>query len=113
MTDDYDHGQTDSSPRTPPHSIEAEQSVLGSLMLDERAWEDVSEMLLDGDFYRHDHRLIFRAVLHLVSQEQPIDVVTVAEDVLLLVQLRSRSEACALVELAGPLEPEAGVVGGL
>ncbi|MAD47553.1 MAG: replicative DNA helicase [Oceanospirillaceae bacterium] len=80
MTDDYDHGQTDSSPRTPPHSIEAEQSVLGSLMLDERAWEDVSEMLLDGDFYRHDHRLIFRAVLHLVSQEQPIDVVTVAEE---------------------------------
>ena len=81
MTDEYDHGQAESnSPRTPPHSIEAEQSVLGSLMLDDRAWEDVSELLLDTDFYRHDHRLIFRAIMHLVEQEQPIDVVTVAEE---------------------------------
>ena len=49
-------------------------------MLDDRAWEDVSELLLDTDFYRHDHRLIFRAIMHLVEQEQPIDVVTVAEE---------------------------------
>ena len=68
------------SSRMPPHSVEAEQSVLGSLMLDERAWETVSETLLDTDYYRHDHRIIFRAIQHLVAQEQPIDVVTVAEE---------------------------------
>ena len=75
----HEHRQ-ESSQRTPPHSVEAEQSVLGSLMLDERAWESVAETLQDTDFYRHDHRLIFRAIQHLVSQEQPIDVVTVAEE---------------------------------
>ncbi|GAA6146785.1 replicative DNA helicase [Thalassolituus maritimus] len=78
-----DFGQdTDSvgSGRVPPHSVEAEQSVLGALMLDERAWETVSETLRDTDYYRHDHRLIFRSIQHLVAQEQPIDVVTVAEE---------------------------------
>lgn len=81
MNDDF--GQdTDSvgSGRVPPHSVEAEQSVLGALMLDERAWETVSETLRDTDYYRHDHRLIFRSIQHLVAQEQPIDVVTVAEE---------------------------------
>ncbi len=80
MSDDYNPDQQTVSQRTPPHSVEAEQSVLGSLMLDERAWEAVAETLQDTDFYRHDHRLIFRAVQHLVAQEQPIDVVTVAEE---------------------------------
>ncbi|WP_028293244.1 replicative DNA helicase [Oceanobacter kriegii] len=84
MNDDYqsDYQSDDqpSSSRTPPHSVEAEQSVLGALMLDERAWETVSESLLDTDFYRQDHRLIFRAIGHLSSVEQAIDVVTVAEE---------------------------------
>jgi len=80
MTDEYESERSQSSQRTPPHSVEAEQSVLGSLMLDERAWEAVAELLLDTDFYRHDHRLIFRSIRHLVDQEQPIDVVTVAEE---------------------------------
>lgn len=80
MSDDYNSDQQTASQRTPPHSVEAEQSVLGSLMLDERAWETVAETLQDNDFYRHDHRLIFRAIQHLVAQEQPIDVVTVAEE---------------------------------
>ncbi|QQD25088.1 replicative DNA helicase [Venatoribacter cucullus] len=80
MSDDYNSDQQTASQRTPPHSVEAEQSVLGSLMLDERAWETVAETLQDNDFYRHDHRLIFRAIQHLVAQEQPIDVVTVSEE---------------------------------
>ncbi|MDO6681289.1 MULTISPECIES: replicative DNA helicase [unclassified Oceanobacter] len=81
MTDDYHNDDTaTTSQRTPPHSVEAEQSVLGALMLDERAWESVSETLRDNDFYRHDHRLIFRAIQHLSSVEQAIDVVTVAEE---------------------------------
>ena len=84
MNDDYSpdhsHGNESSSARVPPHSIEAEQSVLGALMLDERAWESVSETIQDNDFYRHEHRLIFRSIAHLTASEQPIDVVTVAEE---------------------------------
>lgn len=82
MNDDYlqDEMEAGSSIRTPPHSVEAEQSVLGALMLDQRAWESVSESVQDADFYRHDHRLIFRAIAHLSSVEQAIDVVTVAEE---------------------------------
>ena len=53
--------------KVPPHSIEAEQAVLGGLMLDNNAWERVLDQVSDGDFYRHDHRLIFRAVHKPVS----------------------------------------------
>ena len=84
MNDDYSpdhsHGNESSSARVPPHSVEAEQSELGALMLDERAWESVSETIQDNDFYRHEHRLIFRSIAHLTASEQPIDVVTVAEE---------------------------------
>nr|GFA20640.1 hypothetical protein [Tanacetum cinerariifolium] len=65
--------------KVPPHSIEAEQAVLGGLMLDNNAWERVLDQVSDGDFYRHDHRLIFRAIAKLADQNQPIDVVTLAE----------------------------------
>ncbi|MGV8502057.1 DnaB-like helicase N-terminal domain-containing protein, partial [Pseudomonas aeruginosa] len=53
--------------KVPPHSIEAEQAVLGGLMLDNNAWERVSDSVSDGDFYRHDHRLIFRAIYKLAE----------------------------------------------
>lgn len=66
--------------RTPPHSLDAEQSVLGGLLLDNRAWESVSEVLEDNDFYSHKHRNIYRAIKSLVDQEQPVDVVTVSEE---------------------------------
>jgi replicative DNA helicase len=65
--------------KVPPHSIEAEQAVLGGLMLDNNAWERVLDQVSDGDFYRHDHRLIFRAIAKLADQNSPIDVVTLAE----------------------------------
>ncbi|KPY32177.1 Replicative DNA helicase [Pseudomonas syringae pv. primulae] len=65
--------------KVPPHSIEAEQAVLGGLMLDNNAWERVLDQVSDGDFYRHDHRLIFRAIARLADQNSPIDVVTLAE----------------------------------
>ncbi len=79
MTDQAPDQQT-LSLRTPPHSIDAEQSVLGGLLLDNRAWEAVSEVLEDTDFYSHKHRNIYRAIKSLVDQEQPIDVVTVSEE---------------------------------
>jgi len=62
-----------------PHSIEAEQSVLGGLLLSNDAWDAVAEQLSAGDFYRPDHRLIFRQMARLADANEPIDPVTVAE----------------------------------
>jgi replicative DNA helicase len=65
--------------KVPPHSIEAEQAVLGGLMLDNEAWVLVAERIAEEDFYRNDHRLIFRALAALNNDGKPGDVVTVAE----------------------------------
>lgn len=65
--------------KTPPHSQEAEQAVLGGLMLDNQAWDDVAGVLVEDDFYRQDHRLIFRAQEFLGEEGQPRDVVTLSE----------------------------------
>jgi len=66
--------------KKPPHSIEAEQSVLGGLMLDNNAWDTVAEVVAADNFYRHDHRLIFRNMEKLVHEQKPIDVVTLSEE---------------------------------
>ncbi|MFO1273662.1 MAG: replicative DNA helicase [Rubrivivax sp.] len=65
--------------RVPPHSVEAEQSVLGGLLLDNLAWDRAADLLTETDFYRHEHRLIFTAVSALVNQSKPADVITVFE----------------------------------
>ncbi len=65
--------------KVPPHSIEAEQSVLGGLMLSGRAWDEIADRISEIDFYRTDHRLIFRALGALVDTQKPRDVVTVSE----------------------------------
>ncbi|MGE5492067.1 MAG: replicative DNA helicase [Actinomycetota bacterium] len=65
--------------RVPPHSIEAEQSVLGGLLLDNQAWDRMGDLLSDTDFYRDEHRRIFRAIKGLLEHAKPADVVTVAE----------------------------------
>jgi replicative DNA helicase len=65
--------------RVPPHSIEAEQSVLGGLLLDNLAWDRAADLLTDSDFYRLEHRLIFAAIGALVAQTKPADVITVFE----------------------------------
>jgi replicative DNA helicase len=65
--------------RTLPHSIEAEQSVLGGLMLDATAWDAVADVLTAQDFYRADHRIIFGAAAAVSEQGSPIDVVTLSE----------------------------------
>lgn len=67
------------SPRVPPHSIEAEQAVLGGLMLDNEAWDRVADRVSENDFYRREHRLLFRAIGELAESDQPRDVVTVSE----------------------------------
>ena len=65
--------------RVPPHSIEAESSVLGGLLLDNGAWDRVGDLLVDGDFYRHEHKLIFAATGTLINASKPADVITVYE----------------------------------
>lgn len=65
--------------KTAPHSIEAEQSVLGGLMLDNLAWDKIADLVVEEDFYRQDHRLIFRAIAELSTKNSPFDVVTLSE----------------------------------
>lgn len=65
--------------RLPPQSIEAEQAVLGGLMLAPDSWDRISDQLSDGDFYRRDHALIFRAIRELAEKNRPFDAVTLGE----------------------------------
>jgi replicative DNA helicase len=64
---------------TPPHSVEAEQSVLGALLIDTTSWDQAADIVSVEDFYRPDHRLIFEALAELSLGGRPGDVVTVAE----------------------------------
>ena len=65
--------------KAPPHSMDAEQAVLGGLMLDPNAWDRIADKLIEEDFYRKDHRILFRAVGQLKEAGQPCDAVTLAE----------------------------------
>ena len=65
--------------KLPPHSVEAEQSVLGGLLLDNAAWDKIADMIGESDFYRADHRLIYRHISKLVGNARPADVITVSE----------------------------------
>ena len=85
--DDYGPDRQVAQLRIPPHSIEAESSVLGGLLLDNGAWDRVSDLLSDADFYRYEHRLVFGAVGSLINTSRPADVITVFE------QLQSQGKA--------------------
>ncbi|WP_372742910.1 replicative DNA helicase, partial [Neptunomonas sp.] len=74
------HDEEVANVKVAPHSIEAEQSVLGGLMLDNNAWDTASEVVTEEHFYRHDHRLIYRVMQKLVNNQQPVDVVTLSEE---------------------------------
>jgi len=74
-----DHESSAPAPRVPPHSVEAEQAVLGGLMLATDAWDRVADRVYEEDFYRREHRLLFRALGELADADQPRDVVTVSE----------------------------------
>ncbi|MFC7518201.1 replicative DNA helicase [Herbaspirillum sp. GCM10030257] len=65
--------------RVPPHSIEAEQSVLGGLLLDNAAWDRIADFVHEDDFYRYDHRIIFQHIVKLINATRPADVITVYE----------------------------------
>ena len=65
--------------RVPPQSVEAEQAVLGGLMLDPNAYDRIADQLNDNDFYRRDHQLIYRAIAELAQKSKPFDAVTLGE----------------------------------
>ncbi|MFN9951792.1 MAG: DnaB-like helicase N-terminal domain-containing protein, partial [bacterium] len=70
--------------RVPPHSIEAEQSVLGGLLIDTSAWDRAADMVSDGEFYRLEHKLIFVAIGKLITAGKPADVITVNDELSVL-----------------------------
>lgn len=65
--------------KRPPSSIEAERSVIGGLLLDNEAWDKIADLLYEHDFYRREHRVIFKSIQKLVSIEEPFDVITLSE----------------------------------
>ena len=65
--------------KVPPHSVQAEQSLLGGLLLDNRAWDQIADLLVDTDFYRREHRLVFSAIGTLIERGDPCDVITLSE----------------------------------
>jgi len=77
-----ERGELDAAERRlkmPPNSVEAEQSLLGGLMLDNESWDRVADLVVAADLYRKDHRIIFGAIAELMEQSRPCDVVTVSE----------------------------------
>ncbi|MDP7154123.1 MAG: DnaB-like helicase N-terminal domain-containing protein, partial [Gammaproteobacteria bacterium] len=63
----------------PPNSVQAEQALLGGLMLDKSAWDRIADRVVESDFYRPDHQLIFSAIRTLSERNEPCDAVTLSE----------------------------------
>ena len=86
--------------RMPPHSVEAEQSVLGGLLLENSAWDRIGDLISEGDFYRADHRLIYRHISKLIEASKPADVLTVAESLERSAELANSGGLAYLATLA-------------
>ena len=65
--------------KLPPHSIDAEQSILGGLLINNGSWDNIASIVNEDDFYRRDHRLIFKAICDQIEEGKPCDVVTLSE----------------------------------
>jgi|SRR5680860_122346 len=72
-------GRRAASLKVPPHSLDAEQAVLGGLMLDNNAWDQIADRISEEDFYLADHRAVFVAIRELADRQQPFDVITLSE----------------------------------
>lgn len=94
----------------PPHSIESEQSVIGGLLLANQRWDDVASLLTAEDFYRQDHRNIFRTMELLVDAQQPIDALTLADKLHSLNLLENSGGMAYLAELAHQTPSAANVM---
>lgn len=96
--------------KVPPHSIEAEQAVLGGLMLDPKAWDQIADRIHEEDFYRADHRLIFKVLSNLVERSVPFDVLTMAETLKSMHALENAGGEVYLFELAKNTPSAANII---
>jgi replicative DNA helicase len=85
--------------KVPPHSIEAEQSVLGGLLLDNQAWFNIGDRVGEHDFYRRDHQLIFSAIKALTENDKPCDIITLSE----WLEMRNRLDSVGGLAYLGAL----------
>lgn len=86
--------------KRPPHSIEAEQAILGGLMLDNQSWDLIATKLTETDFYKIEHRVLFRAILDLVHRGLPFDLVTLLDTLKSKQSLDDAGSETYLFELA-------------
>ncbi|OEE04321.1 replicative DNA helicase [Vibrio cyclitrophicus ZF270] len=86
--------------KVPPHSLEAEQSVIGGLLLDNERWDTVAEKVVAKDFYSRPHRLIFEAVKDILEESSPLDLITLSEHLELREQLEEVGGFAYLADLA-------------
>jgi replicative DNA helicase len=86
--------------KRPPHSLEAEQSIIGGLMLDNQVWDKINTKLCEADFYRTEHRILFRSISALAKKDQPFDVVTLLDALKSRNQLDDAGGEAYLFELA-------------
>jgi len=96
--------------KIPPHSIEAEQSVLGSMLIDRDSWDKVAELVTDNDFYNRSHQIIYRAIVRLLNRNEPVDLITVSEELEQHDQLEDAGGFAYLGELAKNTPSSANVV---
>jgi replicative DNA helicase len=87
--------------KVPPHSVEAEQAVLGGLMVDNTEWDNIADVLMPEDFYRAEHQLIYQVMMTQSEANSPIDVVTLAESLNSLHELNNAGGLDYLSELSG------------
>lgn len=96
--------------KTPPHSIEAEQSVLGSMLIAPDSWDKVAETVIAEDFYNRSHQIIYSGIIRLLEKSQPVDLITVSEDLEHREELEDAGGFAYLAELAKNTPSAANVV---
>lgn len=99
-----------SNVKVPPHSLEAEQSVLGGLMIDNQAWERVAELLTSEDFYYPANKTLFKTIENLANRDKPFDVLTISEALKTAEQLNTVGGEAYLFEMAGNTPSAANIV---
>lgn len=106
----YDHDYALDALKVPPNSMQAEQSVLGGLMLDNQTWDSVSDIVAESDFYRRSHQLIFRVIANLANKQAPFDVVTISEALKVIGELENAGGLAYLAVMAKDTPSAANIV---
>ncbi len=96
--------------RVPPHSMEAEQSVLGSMLIAPDSWDKVTDIIIETDFYNRSHQTIYRAIMRLLGSNQPVDLITVSDELENTDELEQSGGFSYLGELAKNIPSAANVV---